>query len=64
MFLMKKSLILLLSGLNGQRSNKNEKKEEAAASDLGRRYTDLKQIALHYMPDFDERKVKFTNLLF
>ena len=55
MFLMKKSLLLLLSGLNGQRNNKKESQSDD--SGLGRRYSDLTDIAKHYMPDFDERKV-------
>ena len=73
MFLMKKSLLVLLSGLNGQR-NKKESQREIDESGLGRRYTDLTKIAKHYMPDFDERKVnlnrnsknkfKFKNNLF
>ena len=51
MKLAQKSIMsLLVSSLNAQ--------DAEGGLDLGRRYKDLKSIALHYMPDFDERKVK------
>lgn len=60
MFLMRKSIIsLLVSSLNAQDANSES---TSGGVDLGRRYKDLKGIALHYMPDFDERKVTTTML--
>jgi len=50
---MRKSIMaLLVSSLDAQGDSNG-------GIDLGRRYKDLKAIAVHYMPDFDERKVGF-----
>lgn len=47
---MRKSIMaLLVSSLDAQG-------DANGGIDLGRRYKDLKAIAVHYMPDFDERK--------
>lgn len=50
MFLMRKSIISLLV------SSANAQDDSEGGEHIGRRYSDLKAIALHYMPDFDERK--------
>ena len=51
-----KTIVSALFGSTfAQRAAKREQQQEAQGIDL-RRYKDLKLLALHYMPDFDERK--------
>jgi len=55
MFLMKTSIAsVALIAVSAQKSGNRDSGLDSAG--LGRRYKDLKNIALNYMPDFDERK--------